>query len=150
MGIAGFFEDLPALLVVLVGVVVFLLSIAGAYAAYGEYLAQLRFHENAVEFSESVRTYGPLTVNGEEGKFSAGALNDSTAAQMAIDFHPDMVGLHWNLRVVDVSTYPGKYEWSAGEALPEGASRVAVTSPVTIRNNSDQVHAGRLIVTVWR
>jgi hypothetical protein len=149
-GIAGFFEDLPALLVVLVAVAIFILSIAGAYAAYGDYLQQLRFHEQAVEFSESIRTYEFLTYNQEEGKFQADALNETTAAQMAIDFHPENVGLHWNVRVVDVSGYGGKYTWSAGETVPQGVSRIAITSPLTIRNNSDQIRGARLVVTVWR
>ena len=148
--VAGSFEDLPALLIILVASSVLIVTIAGSYAAYHSYLDGLRLHEEAVQFSQAVRTYDILTWNGEEGRFLASKLNENSRAQMVLDFPPESLGFHYNVRIQDVSTYDYRYDWWAGEEIPAGITRESVTSPVTIRNEAGQSHAAHLIVTIWR
>jgi len=148
-GASEFLEELPALLVVLLGITVFLASSVQAYFSYRDYQDGLRLHQHAVDFSEGVRNYSPLLWAEEPASFSAGALNESVRAQFHKDFLPERLGFRYSVRVETLKADPTDSLWWAGEDLPPSTDRAGISSPVTVRSLTGQAHLGLLVVVVW-
>ena len=63
-GVAGFFEDLPTFLVILVSLFMFLASIGYAFASYNEGIMNNGLYDEAFQLSRSILSYDKLLTNG--------------------------------------------------------------------------------------
>jgi|SRR3990172_4819391 len=147
-GIAGFFEEIPLLTIVIIGLSVFLASLFSAYSLYVGALEALRFRENAQDFAESLYADSRLTGDGPGGRFIAASLTEDVRAELETDFQPINLGFHYNVTVSDVSDYPDRFTWYAGESAA-GRDVRTITKPLVIVDG-DLAHPSLLIVKVWR
>jgi len=151
-GVAGFFEDIPALIVVIIGFGIFLLSMVNAFVAYQAQQNSFRMHQENVEFSQAIRSYDKLTYNNMEGVFQGEKiLNTSTWGKIKNDFHPVALGYDYRIIINDVSDYPDKFLFKKNfqtSPPPSRTSKYTVTSSVVI-NVGEFYHPAQLIVTIW-
>ncbi len=150
-GVAGFFEDIPTLIVVIIGFGIFLLSIVNAFVTYQAQQDSFRMHQESVEFSQAIRAYDKLTYNSMEGIFLGDKILDISDKTIESDFHPDALGYDYRIIINDVSDYPDSILYKKTfqtVSPPSRASKFTVTSSVVIRVG-DNYHATQLIVTIW-
>lgn len=150
-GVAGFFEDLPALIVVIIGFGIFLLSIVNAFVAYQAQQDSFRMHQENKEFAQAIRSYDKLTYNFMEGVFSGDKILDISDETLESDFNPDALGYDYRLIINDVSNYPNGNLYKRTlqtSSPPVESSKYTVTSSVTIRVG-EYYHPAQLIVTIW-
>lgn len=146
-GVAGFFEELPLLTIVVVALTLFLASLFTAHGIYFRTLEDLRYRQTAQDFAENIYAHRLLTGGGPGGRFLAPSLSDDVRVKIEGEFRPEGVGFHYNLTIADVSDYPDALSWTAGE--PAAAEVRLVTKPVLLVDG-DLAHAGLLFVRVWR
>ena len=70
--VAGFFEDIPTLIVIILGIAIFLISISRAFIIYNESQTSSEPKDEGWEFLQIVRSYDGLVKDGSsEGVFDA-------------------------------------------------------------------------------
>jgi hypothetical protein len=149
--IAGFFEDIPVLLVVTLATGLFLVSIVSAYVAYLDQFEDERMHDNAMELSESIRSYEGLTTGFKEGVFMGDKLNSMDTKLLSEDFNETVLGYHFQVVIIDCSDYLTSSEYTTyfGNSNPPlKGNRYTVTTSVLIKVDYEY-HPGQLIVTIW-
>lgn len=124
-GGTDFFEDLQALIVVVLGIGIFLASTAYSYVSFQNFQRDLRNQREAFAFLNDFLSYGPLLVDGQEGLLDARKIADITAEDIIRDLGPP---LPFKLLIHDTSPAHAvkDVEWSNG--VIGGAYRVATTS----------------------
>lgn len=150
-GVAGFFEDIPALIVVIIGFGIFLLSIVSAFISYQTQQESFRMHQESVEFMEAIRIYDKITYDSKEGIFHGDSIQTITNETLKTDFHPDALGYEYRIIINDVSDYPNKNIYKKSfqtSAPPSSSSKYTITSSVVIKVG-EYYHAAQLIVTIW-
>jgi hypothetical protein len=150
-GIAGFFEDIPVLIVVVIATGIFLFSLVHAYVQYLEQIENQRMHEDAKGLCEAVRSYEGLTADSEEGVFEGDKLFSLTNEALQEDFNVTVLGYHYQISIIDTSDYQSSINYTMSFKTsdpPAGGDRYSVTTSVLI-NVDDTYHAAQLIVTIW-
>jgi len=154
-GVVGFYEDVPALLIVVVATVIFLASIYSAVNRHGQRTEISDFEREAVEFAEGVRASPLLLYEDNVGQFDATKVQYLDSENLTLSFdHPDF---YYRVELIDVSNYSVKYNqtWSrepdfnfTEEHYEEG--RKVIHLSVTIVVDTDEIHPARLRVEVWK
>lgn len=150
-GIAGFFEDIPVLLVVIIATGIFLFSLVHAYVLYLDQFEYQRMHENALGLSRSVRSYDGLIYGSEEGVFLGDKLTSLTFEALQEDFNVTRLGYNYQVSIIDTSDYQNSVNYTKSFKTanpPVTGNRYSVTTSVLIKVDKTY-HAAQLIVTIW-
>ncbi|UCE73450.1 MAG: hypothetical protein JSV56_10520 [Methanomassiliicoccales archaeon] len=151
-GIAGFFEDIPVLIVITIATGIFLFSLVHAYVAYLDQLEHQRMHENAQRFCKSIRSYSDIIYTSEEGVFLGEKITSLTIEALEEDFSTRELGYEYQVSIIDTSDYPNSVNYTRSYRTSNPmhtASRYSVTTSVLIKED-DCYHAAQLIITIWR
>jgi hypothetical protein len=150
-GIAGPFEDIPVLLVVIIATAIFLFSLVHAYVNYIDNIEKQRMRENTQSLCNSLRSYEVLLDGSSDGVYDGEKLQTFSNEKLNVDYNESRLGFHFRMSIVDTSDYPNAnyYTMSFGDLNPpvEG-DKYTVTTSILIRVDSEY-HAAQLIVTVW-
>jgi hypothetical protein len=150
-GTAGFFEDIPVLIVVLIATGIFLYSLVHAYVVYLDNLEHERMKDELMGFKDAVRSYEGLMAGSEEGVFSGDKVLSLSHRDLEGDFDPSALGYHYQVSIIDTSGYRNSLEYTRAFASSEPPARGDIysttTSVLIIADNS--YHAGQLVVTIW-
>ena len=118
-GVAGFFEDIPALIVVVLGVGIFLASMIKAFTYYQTSQYENEPEEEAQRLFEAFISYPALKREGyKDGTFDVGKLRNLTMEQLKRDIYTDYE--YW-IYIKDVSFYPNQKGFVFNTSLPLGA-----------------------------
>jgi hypothetical protein len=150
-GIAGPFEDIPVLLVVIIATAIFLFSLVHAYVGYIDNLENQRMREKALSLSDSLRSYEKLQDGSSEGIYLGEKLQLFSNEKLNEDYNESRLGYHFRMSVLDTSSYPSSnnYTMSFGiSSLPANGNRYTVTTSILIRVGSEY-HTAQLIITIW-
>lgn len=150
-GIAGFFEDIPVLIVVTIATGIFLYSLVHAYVLYLDQFEEQRMHENAREFCGSIRSYDGLTYGSEEGIFLGDKLNSLTDEALQEDFNETVLGYDYQISIIDTSDYPISVNFTKSfrtSMPPVKGNKYSITTSILIKVD-ETYHAAQLIVTIW-
>jgi hypothetical protein len=150
-GIAGPFEDIPVLIVVIIATAIFLFSLVHAYVNYIENIEDNRMSENAQSLSNSLRSYEALLDGSREGVFLGEKLQVFTTEKLKEDYNESRLGYHFRMSVLDTSGYPNANNYTnsfGNHNLPVEGNKYTVTTSILIRVDS-HYHTARLIVTAW-
>lgn len=149
-GVAGFFEDIPALIIVVIAIGMFTVSAAHVYAGYVAQQNTLRMYDDCREFTQSIRTYDGLTYRSQEGMFDIQKIESLANETLEYAFNRTSLGFDYQIIIRDVSDYPKPIMKSFGAfIIPLDISKITITSSVNIRISNDEIHAAQLIVTIW-
>ena len=151
-GTAGFFEDIPALIIVILTFVLFIGLAASIFQSTLETREYDTFAQEVNNFIEKVRGYEGLTHSGIVGLFDAHKVRNITASYIKRDLRPDY---DFSITILDVSGYPfncsmnlSSEEWNPDRGLEVGKS-VACTS-VAIWVSDEEIHAAKMVVAIWK
>jgi hypothetical protein len=150
-GAAGFFEDIPVLIVVIIATGIFLYSLVHAYVVYLENLEHSRMTGEVESFQEAVRGYDYLLVDFQEGVYSGDKLMALSTEILKGDFDPHILGYEYRISIIDTSSYQNSLDYTKSFATSEPPARgdiYSVTTSVLIVVE-DSNHAGQLAVTIW-
>jgi hypothetical protein len=149
VGTVDIFEEVPAILVVVVGIFIFLMTIAEGFISYSERKEEDHLTRQLVSFCDSVLSSEALLFDSEQGRFDSFRLDTEGRERLHDSFRPDVLGFHYNVTITDVSLYVEKYNWSAGERIGESVQLRTTSVPVIISNGYGQHHPAWMTVTIW-
>ena len=146
--IAGPFEDIPALLLITVGVVILIVSVSNAMYTYEESVEKSP-EDMLDDIIYAIRSYDKLTEGGKgPGIFSTVKLGAMDADAIAQD-----LGIKYDFKVEvrESSSYGNTQTYSAetGPVPDVGDAKIVFRSvPAGLSYNSE-VHAAVLTVAIW-
>jgi hypothetical protein len=145
-------EEVPALLVVVLGLSIFILSIAQAYVAYAVQAEQMRGQELVRQFATSINSYEEITWDWRPGVFDSVKLATLPDEAVLREFNPESLGFQYQITVVDVSSYSCEsrdtYRLNSSQ-MPLGDDVYTTVWPAIVRHNAEEYHAAQLIVSMW-
>ena len=147
-GVGGFAEELPALLVVLVAVSLFVASAAQAYASYGSRQAAIRDRERVAAFAGQLCADGELTWNGRLAMFDIASLSDANASSMVLArYDASRMGFEYKVAISDLSG-SGCWNFTSG-AGHASAAKVRIARACNLVDHSGVVRPALLTVEAW-
>jgi len=149
-GLSSITEELPSLLVVVLGISIFIASAADAYMARETHEESERLRQRADELAKIIRNWGAVSA-GEDGVLDGARLMDVTGKRLKEDFEPEVQGLGFRVAFHDTGTYAKKYNKVLQTSrVPEDGDVAVVYSSVAARDPNGNLHPMQLIVKVWR
>lgn len=153
-GQIGFFEDLPSLLVVLIGICIFIASAINTLTKFTTYQAHEEIPETCWEFMLTLRAWEGLVCTGyTEGVFDGVKIQTLTIEKLREAFP---VVFDYKIEIIDISGYPNAELYNhvnqTADIPPAETTKYGIQveeSPIVIIVSDTEAHAGRLIVTVW-
>ncbi len=147
---AGSFEEVPTILIVIVATFLFLMGFAKGFLSHSQFREENEINDRLSDFCNSVLSYEPLIFRSKTGQLDSSRLNDHTRQIVNEHFDPYRTGFRFNLTVIDVSSYDTKYDWFAGEELSESSVIRTTQVPAIVSNELGQHHPVLLRITIWR
>jgi hypothetical protein len=148
--VAGAFEELPALMVVLVAISLFSVSVAHAVNAWSEGAESARLGEDCLAFASMVRSSETLAGPGG-GDIELSRLMNATSESFMEEFDPESLGFGYRVTVNCLDLETGNSTWTVvlgtGE-MPDGASLATVHTCANVLDG-EAVGASRIAVTIW-
>ena len=141
-GVAGPFEDIHVLILVVLGMGIFLASSSAAYLAYVGFNESVRLQRDATDALQRILAYEPALHDGVRGLFAVdrlGALNETSVSALVGDYG-------FRLLLTDGR---GSAWLDAASGRPAASTRVALTS-VDVWTADTNVWPARLSLTLWR
>ena len=152
VGIAGAFEELPAILVVLVAVSLFSVSVAHVATSNDQSDEYSVLQEDCLVFTAMVRASKTLCEEGQSGTYSLDNLQNITEEDFLKEFNATALEIGYKVTVQCLDSETGNItlNWTArtGE-LPQGGNLASFNSCVSVDNRGIR-GAARLTVTIWR
>lgn len=150
-GVAGFFEDIPVLIVVTIATGVFLYSLIHAYVLYLDQFESQKMNENAMDLCRSIRSYDGLIYKSQEGIFLGDKIKSLTPETLQEEFNVSRLGYHYQISIIDTSDYLDSINYTKTfktSDQPIKGNRYSQTTSVLIKVD-ENYHAAQLIVTIW-
>ena len=154
--VTGFFEDIPALIVVVIGVAIFLTSMINAFANYTNRQYEEK-PETGQRLLETIISYPGIKREGyKDGTFDLGKLRNLTDERLKRDIVTD---LEYEIYIRDVSDYPDRENFTFNTSSPPAGGtefRFTYYYPINIFTSMEEfqkqtnIHGGVLRLTVWR
>ncbi len=146
-GVGGFFTDIPALIVIIIGLSIFTVS---AYNFHNEYV-QKKYNdgieENLDSFMDNIRNYDYIAES--DGVFYASNVQRLNSTTIKKDFNPNSLGFNYKIEIIDTSGYEQRYDKSIEtETVPSNKDVYIDSSSITIRSSSTY-HLGKLKISIW-
>ena len=150
-GVGEFSEDLPALLVVLVAISLFVSGATQAYSSFQEREKAARERERVECFIALLRSDATIIRDGQAGLFDLEALREAnSASQILARYSSARVGFDHSLQF-EISPIGGITEnitFSASQKQ-EGVESVCLAAPCNFVEASGFVVPGRVSLTAW-
>jgi len=165
-GVTGFFEDIPALMVVTIGLFLFVLSLVHLVGTFASARDDFNMKRDGYLLMENIKSYEDILVNASytkeynAGRFDADKLDRLTDSKIEGHLH---IGKNYtyryNIEIKDFTgvSYVGKNInkvsgriWSYGEIVPSDVVKVVYNTTVAIRHGIFDYHVGYLKITIWR
>jgi hypothetical protein len=151
-GVAGAFEELPVLLVVLVAVSLFSVSVAHTATSWSQNNSYNELQEDCLTLARMVRNSEALCVEGDPGTFDISKLQNITGDDFIEEFNPSMLGLGYRIGIQCIDTESGNLTsafFLCSSEPPSGIDTAAFSSCINTDTNG-HIGAARLSVMVWR
>lgn len=150
--IAGAFEELPTLLVVLVAISLFSVSVAHAASSWGESDDYTDLQEDCLTFAGMVRASNTLCVQCKTGIFDIGKLQNISNEDFMEEFNSTLLGFGYRVTIQCVETETGNVTLSREiqtSEMPQNLDLASFHSCVNV-DNAGTTGAARITVTIWR
>jgi hypothetical protein len=154
----GFYEDMIALIVVIVSLTMFFGSVGSVYATYYASVNNNRLSDEASQLLQAVRSYDALLVNGMytaepvEGTYSSLNLEAMTPEKFTNDIHTRF-NTKYNVIIEDLEPKDpngAQKSWGPfGEKKPTNVRMRSLSAAVAIQIELGIRHVGRLEISVW-
>jgi hypothetical protein len=150
--IAGAFEELPTLLVVLVAISLFSVSVAHAAASWGESDDYIKLQEDCQTFAGMVRASDTLCAEGKTGIFDIGKLQNISQEDFLEEFNSTLFGFGYRVTIQCVEPEIGNATLGVEIQTSEMPQNLELASFHTCVNvdNAGTTGAARITVTIWR
>jgi hypothetical protein len=149
--ITGFFEEIPVLVIVTVAILIFFFGVVSAVVNHQELRGEIEFTRDAIEFTDAIKSYEGLLHNNQRGVFDANKIRALTPRAISEALHPNY---NYRIQIVDLGDYPQKFNCDIRSApMPSPYNPEAtcvVISSINIWVSEEEIHPGRLIVTIWK
>jgi hypothetical protein len=147
-GTGGFLEELPALLVVLIAVSLFIASAAQAYVSHVSRVSDMRDRERVETFAGQLCSDEGLTWWGRLAMFSAASLsNDNITATLLEKYPVQQLGFDYNVSFRDAS---GQVAWSCASGVEAaGQTTISVQRACNIVGLNGTVFPALMTVRAW-
>ena len=151
-GVAGFFEDIPALMVVTIGLAVFLFSLASGLSGYLHHHEALKEHGEGVDLVQALRSYQGLIYEDLEGVLDGEKVSTITFEELILDLDPRHLGYDYTIQITDLSGKgnAGNYTRTFNTSLPGPGSEVTVLSSPVVIQVDGQARPGMVTIKIWR
>jgi hypothetical protein len=150
--IAGAFEELPTLLVVLVAISLFSVSVAHAAASWGESDDYISLQEDCQIFAGMVRASDTLCAEGRTGVYDIGKLQNISQDDFLEEFNSTLLGFGYRVTIQCIDPETGNVT-SNGEIqtseMPQNLELASFHTCVNV-DNAGSTGAARITVTIWR
>lgn len=155
-GVAGYFEDIPALIVVIVGLGIFMASVTNAFVYYTgrQYVDE---PDEGRRLLDNVLSYHGIKRNGyKDGTFDRAKLRNITIDRIKRDI---LTELEFRIYIEDVSDYPDRENFTFETSPGTGGDLyffLTYRYPVNIFTSLDMhqtqtaIHPAVLTLSVWR
>ncbi len=148
-----YLEEVPALLVIVLGLSIFILSIAQAHVAYAVQAGNVRNQELSWQFTNAIAAYEELTWDDKNGVFDSVKVCTLPDSTLLREFDPDVLGFEYRISIMDVSGYPleHRYSYQVGSGqVPVSGDVFTTVRPAVIRHSGGEYHAAHLVVSIWK
>ncbi|MEW5937982.1 MAG: hypothetical protein AB1665_09250 [Candidatus Thermoplasmatota archaeon] len=145
-GIGGFMEELPALLVVLVALSVFIAGAANAYYAYVDHRESLSRRERCQAFVGQVLSEPGLTAESRNALFDRSKLEAMSNEEFTARFPSARAGFEYS---VEITAPDAAYTAGFGYSPVEAQTKVVIEAPCNILDEEGIVWPGLLRLTAW-
>jgi hypothetical protein len=153
--VAGFFEEIPAAVVVMVSLILFFSAVFSGLRVHTQELNSSNFESQAQTFLAELTAYKNLTYENRQGVFDSTRVTTLTTANITYDFHPPF---NYMVVIDDTSAYAAKYNLTLQTApvpTTSAALKVGLVSDSTPVNiwvpdlTFDEYHTATLTVVIW-
>lgn len=149
-GVGGFFEEIPAFLVIVIAVGMFITTTYSGYLTYARGSELDSLHEDCYRLSRAIRTYDGIVEKGRiDQEPHAGHLDALKLDRLDLSLlKQDLNAPHpFNITIKDRVT--GR-SWAAGESPPPATTtRAVISSAVLVVGPDGRKDPGSLTVVMW-
>jgi len=172
LGVAGFFEEIPVLILVTIGVGMFMVSMIWAISTHNARYTDIENVHEIHDIMKTIRTWEGLcyqeegSANRVEGLFDCHKVMYLSATNLSRGV-PELAGgsatnpptpasRTYRLRIEDTSPYPFRYSADVNNIInPSKISdpkveRKTMVSSVNIKVNDEEIHVAKLELTIFR
>jgi hypothetical protein len=149
---ADFYEEIPTVIIAITAITIFFLAATVAYANYQAKYVSVDYRAKCNKFMRDIRGWENLTYGNMEGLFDSRKVVTYTLDNLTRAFQPDF---DFEVNITDTSTYYWKYNRTVKtgqipntESLTYGV--YVISSGIAIFVNEEEIHEGKLTVTIWR
>ncbi len=171
-GVAGFFEEIPVLILVTIGVGMFMVSMIWAISTHNSRYVDIENTHEIHDIMKTIRTWDGLcyqeegNANRVEGLFDCHKVMYLSATNLSRGV-PELAGgsasnppspasRTYRLRIEDTSAYPFKYSADVNNIIdptkindPKVVRETAISS-VNIKVNDEEIHVAKLELVIFR
>ena len=147
-GIAGFFVDIPALLVIIIAISIFTLSIFHVQSVYIQEQKENDMKQDLDDFMSSFRRYHLITESpGVYVSENLEALNQTTLNRT---YHPRSLGFEYKISITDNSLYENQrsFEFETSP-VPSQKQVYSRSSSVVVEDELGRARLCSLKITIW-
>jgi hypothetical protein len=150
---AGFFEEIPAFLVMTIGLAIFFISFFNAYSLYAASTSLEKKVADGHSFNEQVREYQGFVYDADNnplaGRYDYFKVLNQTVANISKAISPGEY--QFVIEIKDVSDYS---RFMCDKVFktrdpPVGIEKQTVTAPIRVRVSHNEVHAAQLTTSIW-
>jgi hypothetical protein len=149
--IAGAFEELPVLLVVLVAISLFSVSVAHAASSWAESDDYLNLQDDCQTFAGMVRASDTLCAEGKTGIYDIGKLQNISQEDFLEEFNSTLLGFGYRVTIQCIDPETGNVTLGVEIQTSEMPQNLELASFHTCVNVDDAgaTGAARITVTIW-
>ncbi len=155
-GVAGFFLDIPVLLVIIIGLTLFILTFTNLYFAYVDEVENIEMYNSSVDVHRKIQMYEEILYE-YEGETRTGNLcvdklddigNETFEEDITTDTRYDYA--------VFIDSHQSDHNWTfvnGDEDIPDRTDLNIFSSPVTLverRDEGQEKYMGELTVVLWK
>ena len=150
--VTGVFEELPALLVVLVGISLFTVSATHSFSEWGGDQEYASLQETCQIFAGMVKTSALLCLEGRSGCFDMAMLENCSEREFLSTFNSSILEFEYQVTIqcLNMSTGLSAFTLSVNSSDIGVASEIATFSTCTSVYSGNRAGAARLSVSIWR
>lgn len=150
--VAGVFEELPALLVVLVGISLFMVSAAHSFSEWGGDQDYASLQEDCQTFTAMVKSSDLLCSEGKSGCFDMAMLENCSEQEFLSTFNSSVLEFEYQVTIqcLNISTGLSTFTLSVNSSDMRDALEIATFSTCVSVYNKNKMEAARLSVSIWR
>lgn len=151
-GVAGFYEEIPAMILIIAGVTVFLISVVHVVSLYLSTVNQENIQDECYSLSRIVRSYDKIMYNGTysmnpvSGVFDIDKIKNITNETVMKDFHSTR---KFKITIEDLENTTAKWTFGTEVPIPRPSVYAVEITSVVLKDKHDVFHVGRLTVEMW-